>query len=378
MSAKLETLSQNLQKHFGDKLKTLTLALGGDHRGRRRRLHRHHENALHDEADLRFEELIDLCGVDYSAYGDGGGTKRFALPSPIFFVSNNWRLRCAFCRRRRVSRRRVGDRHLDQRQLVRARGLRSFGIAFRPQRPAPHPHRLRLHRSPLPQGFSISGNVEMRYDPDQARVIYQPVTIEPRENTRASCAKTPTGSRPWLISAISPSTSARSTRPPTACCASSRTGRRSRPAADPTSGSCTAPPKKLAETRTWVQSVPYMDRLDYVSMMCNEHAYCLAAEKLLGVEVPERGKYIRTMFDEVTRILNHLLWIGCHALDVGAMTMALYTFREREDLMDVWKRFRALACMPPITGRAGSIATCRTTCRNTRSSTWTSAKRPRN
>jgi NADH-quinone oxidoreductase subunit D len=80
-----------------------------------------------------------------------------------------------------------------------------------------------------------------------------------------------------------------------------------------------------------------MDRLDYVSMMCNEHAYCLATEKLLGIEVPERGKYIRTMFDEVTRILNHLLWIGCHALDVGAMTMALYTFREREDLMDAYE-----------------------------------------
>ncbi|MCL2524911.1 MAG: NADH-quinone oxidoreductase subunit D [Betaproteobacteria bacterium] len=107
--------------------------------------------------------------------------------------------------------------------------------------------------------------------------------------------------------------------------------------ADPHIGLLHRATEKLAETRTWVQSLPYMDRLDYVSMMCNEHAYCLAAEKLLGIEVPERGKYIRTMFDEVTRILNHLLWIGCHALDVGAMTMALYTFREREDLMDVYE-----------------------------------------
>ncbi len=107
--------------------------------------------------------------------------------------------------------------------------------------------------------------------------------------------------------------------------------------ADPHIGLLHRATEKLAETRTWVQSVPYMDRLDYVSMMCNEHAYCLATEKLLGIEVPERGKYIRTMFDEVTRILNHLLWIGCHALDVGAMTMALYTFREREDLMDVYE-----------------------------------------
>lgn len=107
--------------------------------------------------------------------------------------------------------------------------------------------------------------------------------------------------------------------------------------ADPHIGLLHRATEKLAETRTWVQSVPYMDRLDYVSMMCNEHAYCMAVEKLLEIEVPERGKYIRTMFDEVTRILNHLLWIGCHALDVGAMTMALYTFREREDLMDAYE-----------------------------------------
>ena len=95
--------------------------------------------------------------------------------------------------------------------------------------------------------------------------------------------------------------------------------------------------EKLAETRTWVQSVPYMDRLDYVSMMCNEHAYCLAVERLLGVDVPVRAQYIRVMMDEVTRILNHLMGIGSHAFDIGAMTMILYTFREREDLMDVYE-----------------------------------------
>lgn len=80
-----------------------------------------------------------------------------------------------------------------------------------------------------------------------------------------------------------------------------------------------------------------MDRLDYVSTMSNEHGYILALEKMLGVEVPERALYIRTMFDEITRILNHLLWIGAHGLDVGAMTMFLYAFREREDLMDVYE-----------------------------------------
>ena len=107
--------------------------------------------------------------------------------------------------------------------------------------------------------------------------------------------------------------------------------------ADPHVGLLHRGTEKLAETRTWIQSVPYMDRLDYVSMMCNEHAYCMSIERLLGLEVPLRAQYIRVMFDEITRILNHLLNIGTHALDVGAMTMVLYTFREREDLMDVYE-----------------------------------------
>ena len=107
--------------------------------------------------------------------------------------------------------------------------------------------------------------------------------------------------------------------------------------ADPHIGLLHRATEKLAETRTWIQSVPYMDRLDYVSMMCNEHAYCLAVEKMLGVEVPLRAQYIRVLFDEVTRILNHLLWIGCHALDIGAMAVMLYAFRDREDLMDAYE-----------------------------------------
>jgi NADH-quinone oxidoreductase subunit D len=107
--------------------------------------------------------------------------------------------------------------------------------------------------------------------------------------------------------------------------------------ADPHIGLLHRGTEKLAETRTWLQTLPYLDRLDYVSMMCNEHAYCLAVEKLLGVQVPIRAQYIRVMMDEVTRILNHLLNIGTHALDIGAMTMVLYTFREREDLMDVYE-----------------------------------------
>ncbi len=107
--------------------------------------------------------------------------------------------------------------------------------------------------------------------------------------------------------------------------------------ADPHIGLLHRATEKLAETRTFLQSVPYMDRLDYVSMMVNEHAYVMAIERLLGVDVPERAQYIRVMFDEITRILNHLMWIGSHALDVGAMTVFLYAFREREDLMDMYE-----------------------------------------
>ena len=107
--------------------------------------------------------------------------------------------------------------------------------------------------------------------------------------------------------------------------------------ADPHIGLLHRGTEKLAESKTFIQSLPYMDRLDYVSMMCNEHAYCLAIEKLAGIEVPLRAQYIRVMFSEITRILNHLLWIGAHALDIGAMTMFLYAFREREDLMDCYE-----------------------------------------
>ncbi|MDM8567847.1 NADH-quinone oxidoreductase subunit D [Candidatus Halobeggiatoa sp. HSG11] len=107
--------------------------------------------------------------------------------------------------------------------------------------------------------------------------------------------------------------------------------------ADPHIGLLHRGTEKLAETKPFNQTVPYMDRLDYMSMMCNEHAYVMAVEKLLDIKVPERAEYIRVMFDEITRILNHLLWIATHGLDVGAMTMFLYAFREREDLVDCYE-----------------------------------------
>ncbi len=107
--------------------------------------------------------------------------------------------------------------------------------------------------------------------------------------------------------------------------------------ADPHIGLLHRATEKLAEHKTYLQNLPYMDRLDYISMMCNEHAYVLAVEKLLGIEIPERAKYIRVMFDEITRILNHVFFLAAQGLDLGAMTVFLYCFREREDLLDCYE-----------------------------------------
>jgi NADH-quinone oxidoreductase subunit D len=107
--------------------------------------------------------------------------------------------------------------------------------------------------------------------------------------------------------------------------------------ADPHIGMLHRGTEKLAENKTYIQALPYMDRMDYFSVMANEHAYCLAVERLLGIEVPERAQYIRVMFDEITRMLSHLLFLGAHGLDIGAMTMFLYCFREREDLFDMYE-----------------------------------------
>ena len=186
MSAKLETLSQNLQKHFGDKLKTLKLALGEltievaavDYLAVM--------TSLRDEPDLGFEELIDLCGVDYSTYGDGGWSgRRFAVVSHLLSVAHNWRLRV------RVFTEDDEFPAVDSVTGVwksvnwfEREAFDLYGIAF-----VGHDDLRRILTDygfighPFRKDFPISGHVEMRYDPDQGRVIYQPVTIEPRENT---------------------------------------------------------------------------------------------------------------------------------------------------------------------------------------------------
>nr|YP_009476734.1 NADH dehydrogenase subunit 7 [Cryptomonas curvata]AVM81227.1 NADH dehydrogenase subunit 7 [Cryptomonas curvata] len=113
--------------------------------------------------------------------------------------------------------------------------------------------------------------------------------------------------------------------------------------------------EKLIEYKTYLQALPYFDRLDYVSMMVNEHAYCLAVEKLLGCKVPLRAQYIRVLFSEITRILNHLLAICCHAMDVGALTPILWGFEEREKLMEFYERVSG-ARMHAAYVRPGGVA----------------------
>ena len=108
--------------------------------------------------------------------------------------------------------------------------------------------------------------------------------------------------------------------------------------ADPHIGLLHRGTEKLIEYKNYVQSIPYFDRLDYVSMMAQEHSYCLAIEKLFNCQIPQRSQYIRVLFAELTRILNHLLAVGCHAMDVGAMTPFLWAFEEREKLMEFYER----------------------------------------
>jgi NADH dehydrogenase I D subunit len=96
--------------------------------------------------------------------------------------------------------------------------------------------------------------------------------------------------------------------------------------------------EKLIEYKNYLQALPYFDRLDYVSMMSQEHTYCLAIENLINCKIPKRAQYIRVLFAELTRILNHLLAVGCHAMDVGAMTPMLWGFEEREKLMEFYER----------------------------------------
>uniref|UniRef100_A0A8W7PHJ6 Complex I-49kD n=1 Tax=Anopheles coluzzii TaxID=1518534 RepID=A0A8W7PHJ6_ANOCL len=125
--------------------------------------------------------------------------------------------------------------------------------------------------------------------------------------------------------------------------------------ADPHIGLLHRGTEKLIEYKTYVQALPYFDRLDYVSMMCNEQCYSLAVEKLLNIEIPPRAKYIRVLFAEITRILNHIMAIGTHALDVGALTPFFWLFEEREKMMEFYERVSG-ARMHAAYVRPGGVA----------------------
>jgi NADH-quinone oxidoreductase subunit D len=128
--------------------------------------------------------------------------------------------------------------------------------------------------------------------------------------------------------------------------------------ADPHIGLLHRGTEKLMEYRTYIQNVPYFDRLDYVSPMCDEHTYVLAVEKLLGITAPERAQWIRTLFAEITRVLNHLLNVTTYALDVGAITPSLWGFEEREKLMEFYEAASGARLHSTTTGLAGSTVTC--------------------
>ena len=115
--------------------------------------------------------------------------------------------------------------------------------------------------------------------------------------------------------------------------------------ADPHVGLLHRGTKKLIECKTYLQALPYFDRLDYVSMMTNEQVYSLAAEKLLSIQIPERAKWIRVLFAEITRILNHIMGVTMHALDVGAMTPFFWMFEEREKLIEFYDKLLEHDCM---------------------------------
>lgn len=186
MSAKLEALSQNLQNHFGEKLKSLKLALGELTIEVAACDYLEVMKDLRDCNGLNFEEIIDLCGVDYSTYGDGRWEgRRFAAVSHLLSITNNWRLRVrVFAEDDEFPAVESVTGVWKSADWFEREAFDLYGIAF-----LGHEDLRRILTDygfighPFRKDFPITGHVEMRYDPDQARVIYQPVTIEPRENT---------------------------------------------------------------------------------------------------------------------------------------------------------------------------------------------------
>ena len=185
MSAKLERLSQHLEKHLGERIKNLTLALGEVTIEVAAADYISVMLTLRDEPELGFEELIDLCGVDYSTYAENWSGRRFAVVSHLLSIANNWRLRVrVFAEDDGVPVVASVNPVWNSASWYEREAFDLFGIVFEG-----HEDLRRILTDygfvghPFRKDFPISGHVEMRYDPDEGRVIYQPVTIEPRENT---------------------------------------------------------------------------------------------------------------------------------------------------------------------------------------------------
>ena len=381
--------------------------------------------ALRDE--FGFEQLIDVCGVDYLGYGsdewdtdvssegfsrgvEGRGPGRFNVGRAAAAAAGRDTARRSAASPPSLHllsvqhNRRVRVRCFAPDDDAAGRGFASptcgpvanwfereafdlFGIVFEG-----HPDLRRILTDygfvghPFRKDFPLIGNVEVRYDAEKQRVVYEPVTsVEPRvlvprvirDDARYATAAgedhgRSTGSgRPCRSNDVhaAASTPSPAIRPNAEIRNYTLNFGPQHPAAhgvlrlilemdgevvqraDPHIGLLHRGTEKLAESKPFNQSIGYMDRLDYVSMMCNEHAYVRAIETLMGIEAPERAQWIRTMFDEITRILNHLMWVGSNALDLGAMAVFLYAFREREELMDVLRggvgRAHARDLLPP-------------------------------
>jgi NADH-quinone oxidoreductase subunit C len=345
----MEQLAEMIQAVLGDKVKTLKTALGeitltvaaADYLARQR--------WLRDAPGCRFEQLIDLCGVDYSEYRDGQyDGLRYCVASHLLSVSLNQRVRLkVFCPDDDLPVVDSLNGIWNSANWFEREAFDLYGIVFEG-----HNDLRRILTDygfighPFRKDFPTSGHVEMRYDPEQKRVIYQPVTIEPREITPRVIREDNYGGLQYGAGKDTPMAEIKNY---------TLNFGPQHPAAhgvlrlvleldgeviqraDPHIGLLHRATEKLAESKTYIQSLPYMDRLDYVSMMSNEHAYCLAIEKLLGVDVPVRAQYIRVMYAEITRLLNHLLWLGAHGFDCGAMNILIYCFREREALFDMYE-----------------------------------------
>ncbi len=308
---------------------------------------------LRDEPNCQFKMLVDLCGVDYPER-----EQRFEVVYHLLSLKHNQRVRVKV----------TTDETTPVPSVVEVFGAAQwyeretwdlYGVFF-----SDHPDLRRLLTDygfdghPLRKDFPQTGYVEVRYDDEQKRVVYEPVDL--RQDWRSFDFLSPweggdvlpgdekAGDGGRLIG-IGPMAEIRLQ-------SYSMNFGPQHPAAhgvlrlvleldgevieraDPHIGLLHRGTEKLIEYRPYVQSVGYFDRLDYVSPLSQEHAYVLAIENLLGIEIPERAKFIRVLFDEITRILNHLLNITTMALDVGAMTPLLWGFEEREKLMEFYER----------------------------------------